>query len=210
LRKGSLIIVSGPSGAGKSILVESVLKTCPDLRFSISCTTRQPRANEKDGVHYRFVTREVFESLVAAGEFLEWAMVYDNLYGTSRGIIESQLAAGDDVVLDIDVQGARTVRKECPDALAIFIMPPSYQSLKERLERRRLDRDYVIGQRLRIAGQEIQNYRSYDYLIINESLDRSVEELKSIILALRCRTGYRNEAAAAIVETFGGADAKDL
>ena len=207
-RKGSLIIVSGPSGAGKSVLSSSVLALLPAVSFSVSSTTRPPRGNERDGVEYHFVSLAEFEALVQGGKLLEWANVYGNFYGTSRQFIDDRLAQGDDVLLDIDVQGARTIRTKRPDAFSVFIMPPSYQVLRHRLESRRLDKEYVIEQRLKIALHEIAQYKSFDYLIVNDELDESVEELKAIILGSRCRMTARAESAELIVATFGGLDAE--
>lgn len=205
---GNLIIVSGPSGAGKSALASSVLGTLPHLRFSISYTTRQPRQVERDGVDYYFVTQEQFESLTRCGELLEWAVVYGNYYGTSRKFVDERLAQGDDVLLDVDVQGARSIREMRPEAVSIFILPPSYRVLRSRLENRKLDKEYVIENRLRIARQEITQYSDYDFLIINEELDRAIEELKAIILGCRCRRMARAESAESIIATFGGLDAE--
>ena len=206
---GNLIIVSGPSGAGKSVLSSSVLQLVPELRFSVSYTTRPPRGMERNGVEYYFVDQAGFEELIQSGELLEYALVYGNYYGTPRRFIQECLASGEDVLVDIDVQGAQTVRQRCPDAVSIFIMPPSYQELRERLECRKLDKDYVIEQRLRIAGQEIRHFKYYDYLIINRVLEESIEELKAIILGSRCRRSSRSEYAKSIVSTFGGTDAED-
>ncbi|MBZ5496851.1 MAG: guanylate kinase [Acidobacteriia bacterium] len=208
-RKGSLIIVSGPSGAGKSALASAVLAILPGLRFSISYTTRAPRGNEREGVEYHFVTKSEFEALIRGGDLLEWAEVYGNYYGTARRFIDDRLEQGDDVLLDIDVQGARTMRGKRPDAISIFIMPPSYQVLRMRLENRRLDKEYVIEQRLKIARREIVQYRDYDYLIVNDEFDVSVEKLRAIILGSRCRMTSRAESAESIVATFGGMDAED-
>jgi len=208
-RTGNLIIVSGPSGAGKSAIASLVLKRLPGLCFSISYTTRAPRANERDGVDYFFVGKGEFESLIRSGNLLEWAEVYGNLYGTAGRFIDEQLAKGDDVLLDIDVQGARSIRGLRPGAITVFILPPSYQVLRRRLENRKLDKDYVIEHRLRIARQEIAQYRSYDYLIINEELETAVEDLRAIILGSRCRIAMRSGDAESIVATFGGLDAKD-
>ncbi len=207
-RKGSLIIVSGPSGAGKSVLAASALEALSGLRFSVSYTTRPPRGSERDGVEYRFVTGAEFQRLIESKELLEWAEVYGNFYGTSRRFIDDSLNVGIDVLLDVDVQGARTVREKRPDAVSIFIMPPSYQVLRSRLENRKLDKDYVIEQRLSIARREIKQYRNYDFLIVNDRLAESVEELKAIILGSRCRMTSRARSAESIVATFGGLDAE--
>lgn len=203
---GSLFIVSGPSGAGKSALVGCVLESVPNLKFSVSYTTRAPRGFERDGTEYFFVSHPEFQELVRKDALLEWAEVYGNCYGTSRHHVDAVLRQGNDLLLDIDVQGARTIRSKRPDAVTVFILPPSYGVLRQRLEDRNLDKEIVIEQRLRIAGGEIKQYRYYDYLIINEDLERSVQELTSIILASRCRRDARAERAGSIVATFGGSD----
>jgi guanylate kinase len=208
-RTGNLIIVSGPSGAGKSALAGCILESVPGVRFSISYTTRQPRGMERDGIEYNFVDVPGFRRLIRSGELLEWAEVYGNLYGTSSRRVDEILASGYDVLLDIDVQGARTVRQKRPDAISIFILPPSFRILKRRLESRKLDKEYVIEQRLRIAFEEITYYSNYDYLIVNQDLGKSVEELKSIILGSRCRLAVQAETARSIIATFGGLDAED-
>ena len=173
-RKGSLIIVSGPSGAGKSALASVVISRLKDLHFSVSYTTRAPRGNERDGVEYHFVGKAEFEGLIQGDDFLEWAEVYGNYYGTARKFIDDTLHGGKDVLLDVDVQGAHTIRRKRPDAISIFIMPPSYQVLRRRLENRKLDKEYVIEQRLKIARREIVQYKDYDYLIVNDDFDESV------------------------------------
>ena len=206
---GNLIIVSGPSGAGKSAISAAVLQRLTDISFSVSHTTRPPRGSERDGVEYHFVTREQFAALREAGEFLEWAEVYGNLYGTSKGFIDETRRRGTDVLLDVDVQGARSIRQQCSDALLVFILPPSHTVLRTRLERRQLDKEYVIEQRLRIACREIRAYSEYDYLIVNDDLERSVAELCAVALAARCRREARAQAAAAVLVTFGGVNAED-
>jgi guanylate kinase len=207
--QGNLIIVSGPSGSGKSAISWAVLRSVAKLRFSISYTTRPPRGSERDGVEYRFLSRDAFEKLVSNHELLEWAEVYGNLYGTSRRVVEEILARGEDVLLDIDVQGAQAVRKQRPEAIAVFIMPPSFEVLRRRLEDRRLDRDYVIEQRLMTARREIAQYNNYDFLIVNEDLNRAAEELSAIVVGSRCRMTARTATAESIVATFGGTDAED-
>jgi guanylate kinase len=203
-RNGNLVIVSGPSGAGKSVLVGSVLQRMQRVRFSVSYTTRAPRGAEQNGVEYFFVNRAEFESMIQADEFLEWAEVYGNYYGTSRKYIDDLMQQGADVLLDIDVQGAKIIKEKRPSAVAVFILPPSYQILRERLTRRSLDPGFVIEKRLKIACEEIRQYGNYDYLIINRELEASVNELQSIILGARCRTAVREEFARSIIETFGG------
>jgi guanylate kinase len=206
---GNLIIVSGPSGAGKSAISAGVLEQLPRLRFSVSYTTRTPRGGEQNGIHYHFVSREQFDGLVRNGDMLEWAEVYGNFYGTSKKMIDEALTAGDDVLLDVDVQGARTICRKRPGAMSVFIMPPSYGVLRERLEQRKLDKAYVIEQRLRVANEEIRQFADYDYLIINSDLGKAIEELKAIVIGLRCRMERRTEDARAIVATFGGVNAQD-
>ncbi len=206
---GNLIIVSGPSGAGKSALVGSVLTRVRHVKFSISYTTRAPRGVERDGMEYFFVDRQKFQSLIESDSLLEWAEVHGNYYGTSRKFVDDLLRQGEDVLLDIDVQGADIVRAKRPESIGIFILPPSYQVLRERLLRRSLDEGVVIEQRLKIARKEINHYKEYDYLIINEDLGSSIQELESIILGARCRMAARIESAKSILATFGGMDAED-
>ena len=203
---GSLIILSGPSGAGKSALTEYALRTLPDMKFSISYTTRPPRGDEQDGVEYFFTDSAKFKSLAAAGEFLEWAEVHGNYYGTSRSFIEESLGRGNNVILDIDVQGARAVKKACPEAVSIFILPPSFDTLRERLMRRSLDNAGVIEKRLKIARDEISQYLNYDYLIINNDLEKAEREFAAVIVGAGCRINARRNEAASIMENFGGMD----
>ncbi len=203
-RIGNLVIVSGPSGAGKSALVSGVLPRVPHLRFSVSYTTRLPRGTENNGVEYFFVSRQEFESLISGDNLLEWAQVHGNYYGTSRQFVDDLLRAGYDVLLDIDVQGAKTIRQKRPDTLAIFILPPSYEVLHERIERRNLDTGVVIAQRLKRACEEIRHYNEYDYLIINDDLDRSIHELECIISSARSRMPARIDDAKSVLATFGG------
>jgi guanylate kinase len=208
-RNGNLIIVSGPSGAGKSVLAAYVLQQVPRLNFSVSYTTRAPRGKEHEGVEYHFVSREEFESKIRAGDFLEWAEVYGNYYGTSRKLVDGFLERGEDVLLDVDVQGAQYIRRKRADSISIFIMPPSFEVLRKRLESRSLDKQYVIEQRLKIACKEIRHYKEYDYLIINDNLDNSSQELKAIIMGVRCRLAARIESVKSILDTFGGMDAEN-
>ncbi len=205
---GNLIIVSGPSGAGKSMLAASALQTIPHLNFSISYTTRAPRQGERDGREYYFVSQDDFESLIGRNDLLEWAKVYGNYYGTSWKYVDDLLQKGEDVLLDIDVQGARSVRQRRPASISIFILPPSLAILRDRLESRSLDKDYVIEQRLEIACNEIAHYHEYEYLIVNEDFSIASRELQAIILAARCRMAARAESAKAILATFGGMDAE--
>jgi guanylate kinase len=206
---GKLIIVSGPSGAGKSTLAAGVLGSVPQLKFSVSYTTRAPRGNEQHGVEYFFVSRAEFQSLIQGDDLLEWAEVHGHHYGTSRSYVDGFLQKGEDVLLDIDVQGARIIRQKRKDAIAVFVLPPSYEALRDRLQRRSLDDGFVIKQRLQRACKEISNYEDYDYLIINEDRGSSIRELGSIIIGARCRIAARIESARTVLATFGGMDAED-
>jgi guanylate kinase len=203
--RGNLIVISAPSGSGKSTLVRGLfdrLLETPGLVFSVSHTTRKPRAGEKHGVDYFFVSETEFRATIAAGGFLEYAEVYGNLYGTSREAVEAQLQASRDVLLDIDVQGAMNVKQSFPSAILIFVLPPSFQALRGRLLKRGLDARKTIEHRLRIARQEVACYSKYDYVIVNEDIERSLFELQSIVSAARCTTDRRREQAEAIVKTF--------
>jgi len=200
---GSLIVISGPSGAGKSVLTRYALRSLPGLKFSISYTTRAPRGGEQNGVEYFFTDRPKFESLINTGEFLEWAEVYGNYYGTSRSFIDDILQQGSDVILDIDVQGARAVKKARPDAVAVFVLPPSLDVLRERLLRRKLDDADVIKKRLKIACDEIRHYKDYDYLIVNDDLENAERELAAIIVSARCRVNVRGNATSSMIKFFG-------
>ena len=184
------------------IEAERVLKDIKGIRFSVSFTTRKPRGGEEDGRAYFFVTVAGFEAMIRRDAFLEYAHVYGNYYGTSRTFIEKQLEEGVDVLLDIDVQGALKVKQEIPDSILIFVFPPSFQVLSERLRTRGLDDEQVIRNRLRIARDEITHFREYDYLIVNRDLDDSVCELKSIVRAARSRCANRMKLAESIEHTF--------
>ena len=200
--RGSLVVISAPSGSGKTSLADLLLKEVDRMKFSVSHTTRTRRRGEEHGVEYFFVTVDEFEQMVAAGEFLEYAHVYGNYYGTSSTFVEKELARGQDVLLDIDIQGALKVKKLIPEAMMIFVLPPSFQVLKERLVGRGLDDEAVIEKRLKVAKDEIKYYVSYDFVIINSEIRQCLQDLKSIVLAARCRTGLRQEEAEAIVQTF--------
>lgn len=203
--QGQLFIVSAPSGSGKSTLVNRVLHEVPDLVFSISFTTRSPRGHERQGVEYHFVNEEVFERMIAEDQLIEHAKVFGDYYGTSRSAVEAARASGKDLILDIDAEGAAQVRSKVRGAVAIFIMPPSYSTLKVRLEQRGEDREEIIQRRLEWAKQyEISRFRDYDFVIVNEDLSLSVTLLKSIIYAERCRTERLVERIESIIHTFGG------
>ncbi len=199
---GRLFIVSAPSGAGKTTLVERLVEQVPQLRMSRSYTSRAARPGETDGVDYNFVSRSRFEEMVAAGDFLEWADVFGNLYGTCASDTERLLADGSDVVLVIDVQGARQVRTLRPQATTIFVMPPSFQVLEQRLRGRSKDSEAAIVRRLEVARQEVASFTEYDFIVINDELTTAVDRLRGIVLAERCRRTCMRTAAEAIVKTF--------
>ncbi len=191
IASGRIFVVSGPSGSGKSTLIREVRQKVPDLGYSVSHTSRPPRGKEKNGVEYHFVSRENFQRMIDSGEFVEWAEVYQDLYGTSVASLRSQITAGQDVIMDIDVQGARNIKDHFKDAILIYVLPPSMDVLEKRLRERRTDDEKTIRTRLTKAGMEIKNCVSYDYLVFNEQLDQAVEELKSILIAERCRKSVR-------------------
>src|SRR5271157_3606013 len=198
----TVFIISAPSGSGKTTLVSRLLASLPDLMFSVSYTTRKPRGHEVDGHSYRFVSREDFEAMLARNEFLEWAEVFGNYYGTHRGILEEAQAQGKDLVLDIDVQGARQLKSQIPEAVTIFILAPSRQILEQRLRARSEDRDDVIERRLRDAAREIENYKAYDYVLINRELAESDAVLSAIVHAERVRRTRIEDQIRPILDTF--------
>lgn len=201
-RHGRLFIVSAPSGAGKTTLVERLVEQTPRLRMSRSYTSRASRPGETDGVDYNFVTRERFEAMVAAGDFLEWADVFGNLYGTCASDTERLMADGSDVVLVIDVQGARQVRALRPGATTVFVMPPSYPILEQRLRGRSQDNEAAILRRLQVAREEVASFAEYDFIVINDELTAAVDRLRSIVMAERCRLARMRREAEQIVTTF--------
>ncbi len=190
---GILFIISAPSGSGKSTIVNQLRSLVSGLEFSVSWTTRGPRGSEVDSREYHFTTREHFEEMIRNDEFLEYAQVFDNYYGTAKSTLREAFASGKDVLLDIDVQGASQVRAKCPDAVSIFLMPPSPEILAPRLRNRsRAEgavREEVIERRLAKAKQEIENYREYGYILVNDILDRAVEEMAAIVAAERIHRG---------------------
>jgi guanylate kinase len=197
---GNLIIISAPSGAGKTTIVNAALQRLDGVRDSISYTSRAPRTDEVNGCDYHFVTRAEFETMIARDELLEWAEVHGNLYGTSRVFVSEVLASGADVILTIDVQGAAVTRQLFPDAISVFILPPSYEVLIERLNLR--DAGQTEAVRLRNAATELEQYKHYDYLIVNDELESAVQEFTAIILAARCRRNGRAALAETILEHF--------
>ncbi len=184
-----VFIISAPSGSGKTTLVERLLREVPGLLFSVSYTTRPPRGQEQNGKAYFFVTRQEFEDMIERHELLEWADVFGNYYGTSRRFLEEARRRGLDLLLDIDVQGATQVKEKIPEAVSIFILPPSREILESRLRNRSQDSEEVIRKRLRNAGREIYGYDRYNYILINDQLDISAERLKAIVQTERRRQG---------------------
>ena len=198
----TVFIISAPSGSGKSTLVTRLLANVAGMMFSVSYTTRKPRGAEVDGQNYHYVSREEFEAMLSRHEFLEWAEVFGNYYGTHRGILEEAQARGKDLVLDIDVQGARQLKCQIPEAVTIFILAPSRQILEQRLRARCEDRDDVIERRLRDAAEEIRNYDQYDYVLINRDLCESDAVLGAIVRAERVRRTRIEDQIRPILETF--------
>ena len=185
--KGNIFIVSAPSGAGKTTLCRRLVETTPNIVHSISYTTREPRPGEVDGRDYFFIDKKRFIEMVRDDEFIEWAEVHGNLYGTSRARILEKIDSNIDVILDIDVQGAAQIRQKNIDATFIFVLPPSLNVLKERLRNRRTDTEEVIQKRLKNAIDEIRAYKEYDYIIVNDKLDEALMYLRSIVLAKRVK-----------------------
>jgi guanylate kinase len=202
LSRGLLFIVSAPSGAGKTTLVERLVEQVPNLRMSRSYTSREARQGETDGVDYNFVTRDRFERMAAAGEFLEWADVFGNLYGTCAADTEAMLAAGDDVVLVIDVQGARKVRAQGVATRTVFVMPPSFAVLEQRLRGRSKDSEAAIQRRLEVARAEVAAFPEYDFVVINDEITAAVDRLRSIVVSERSRLQRMQAGAEMIVRTF--------
>jgi len=198
----TVFIISAPSGSGKSTLVHRLLASDPKLVFSISYTTRAPRAEERDGVDYNFISRQDFEARAGKGEFLEHADVFGNYYGTHQGFLERAHAEGRDLVLDIDVQGARQLKVRLPEAVSIFVLPPSREILEQRLRARSQDTEAVIQRRLKGAAEEVRNYKQYDYVLINREIEPAVAQLESIVQAERMRRMRMEEEVRPILESF--------
>jgi len=200
---GLLFVVSAPSGTGKTTVVDRLVERAPLLTRSRSYTSRRQRDGEVEGVDYNFVSRARFEAMVQADEFLEWADIFGNLYGTGRRDIEVALAAGVDVVLVIDVQGARQVREHLPGrAVEIFVLPPSFAVLAARLRGRNKDAEDAIERRLATASREVSAVDEYDYVVVNDDLERCVAEIEAIVVAERARLAHRRDVIAPIVSTF--------
>jgi guanylate kinase len=184
---GGIYVISGPSGVGKSALIRRLREMLPDLGYSVSHTTRKPRGEEADGVHYHFVDKKTFKRMIDEEAFVEWAEVYKDLYGTSFSSLRSQAAQGVDVVLDVEVQGARNLREHFEESVLIYVLPPSMGVLERRLRERGTDDEEAIRKRIEKATEEIRNCVWYDYLIFNADLEEAVEEAKSVVVSQRCR-----------------------
>jgi len=200
--RGTLFVVSSPSGGGKGTIIRHVLEDVGNLSYSVSYTTRAPRQGEIDGREYFFVSRETFEEMVAAGEFLEWACVHGNLYGTAKSQVIEETNAGADIILEVDVQGAASVRQLLMDSVSIFILPPSYEVLKQRLITRGTDSPEELAIRLRNAPDELKQYSAFDYVIINDEIDRASGQLASIIYAERARCMRQESLVLEVIEKF--------
>lgn len=200
--RGILFVVSSPSGGGKGTLIQRVLKTVPGLSYSVSYTTRAPRGGEVDGREYFFVAPEKFEAMVAANEFLEWARVHENLYGTARQQVAHEISEGRDIILEVDVQGAASVRKLMEDSVNVFILPPSYEVLRDRLVSRGTDSNDSLQLRLRNAPQELKHYSAFDYVIINDDVNRAAAQLGSIVDAERAKRERQENEVRRVTESF--------
>lgn len=200
--RGMLIVVSSPSGGGKGTLIDRVLQTVPGVSYSISYTTRAARDNERNGREYFFVSREVFEEMIGRSEFLEWANVYGHLYGTSRSQVEEERAAGRDIILEIDVQGAESIRGLVPDAVTVFILPPSFELLRKRLVARGTDLPEDLDRRLRGAPAEVRQYKNFQYVILNDDINRASAQLASVIYAERARRERQESTSSEALADF--------
>ena len=200
--RGMLVVVSSPSGGGKGTLIRRVLKSVPKLGYSVSFTTREPREGERHGQHYFFVSPAEFETMARAGEFLEWAYVHGNRYGTSRAQVARELAEGRDLILEIDVQGAANIRHLGSDAVSVFILPPSFEVLRARLTARGSENPADLAVRLSNSRGEVEHYREFDYVVINDEAERAAAQLAAIIYAERARRPRQEQAAQEVLATF--------
>jgi guanylate kinase len=200
--RGILFVVSSPSGGGKGTLIQRVLQQVPNLAYSVSFTTRAPRNGEVNGREYFFVTPEKFKEMIAANEFFEWAEVHGKLYGTARQQVVDEISSGRDIVLEVDVQGAASVRALMADAVSIFILPPSFQVLKQRLEARGTDSPAELDLRLRNAPTELKDYSTFQYVIINDELDRAANQMTAIVHAERARLSRHEARIKQVVDAF--------
>ena len=200
--RGNLFVVVAPSGAGKTTLVDALLKREPNIHLSPSWTTRAPRPGEKDGVDYNFVSRQKFEQMIAAGEFLEYADVYGNYYGTSRKWIEGELAGDHDVLLEIDWQGAQQLRRIFPHMVGIFILPPSLAELRKRLKSRGKDSPEAIDKRMASARHEISHVLEFEYIIVNDRFEQALEDIRSVVRAARASRARQSIRLAKLIDEF--------
>lgn len=184
---GNLFVISAPSGAGKSTIIKALKERIEGLGYSISHTSRKPRGNENDGIDYHFLKKETFRSMIDAGAFVEWAQVYDDLYGTSFSSLDEQTASGLDVLLDLDTQGAKNIKKHFKNSVLIYVLPPSLDVLEKRLMARGTDDETVIKSRMKKTSNEIKQCVWYDYIIVNDDLEKAIKEAQAIILSVRCR-----------------------
>ena len=198
-----LIVVSSPSGGGKGTLIDRVLKTVPGISFSVSYTTRAPRGTEQNGREYFFIDETEFRRMIERGEFLEWADVYGYLYGTSADQVQRERAAGRDIILEIDVQGAASIRAQVPDAISVFILPPSFELLRERLVRRATDSPADLERRLRGAAAEVDQFQLFQYVVLNDDVNRASQQLAAVILAERARRERQIAALCEALTDFG-------
>jgi guanylate kinase len=201
--RGMLIVVSSPSGGGKGTLIDRVLKTVPGLAFSVSYTTRAPRGSEENGREYFFIDEPTFRAMIARGEFLEWADVYGHLYGTNYLQVERERETGRDIILEIDVQGAESIRHKVPDSISIFILPPSFELLRNRLVARATDSAADLERRLKGAPSEVAQYEHFDYVILNDDINRASQQLASVIHAERARRERQEVTLEQSLEDFG-------
>jgi guanylate kinase len=199
---GNVFVLSAPSGAGKSTLAKRLVQQVQDLIFSVSCTTRPPRAGERNGQDYFFLDDAAFDRMVAQGGFVEWVKVYGNRYGTGKAWIQEQLETGQDILLDIETIGAKNVRREIPDAIMIFLLPPDAEALSQRLRGRGKDSEAQIRMRLQYAKHEMEEVSHYDYLVVNDDLETAYRRLEAVILATRCRRERMTSVALRILDTF--------
>jgi len=204
--KGTLFIVSAPSGAGKTSLVRALVEKTPSILVSVSFTTRPKRAGEKDGVHYHFVSEQTFEDMLEQSDFLEYATVFGNKYGTSQSRVEEHLKAGEDVILEIDWQGAAQVRRLMPESVGVFILPPSRQTLRARLESRGQDDRSTIEHRMAQAVDEMSHYAEYDYLLVNDQFDDALSQLIAIVESNRLRIAKQQNALKDLLADLLGAE----
>ena len=200
--KGNLIIISSPSGGGKGTLIKEILKSVPNIGYSVSYTTRKIREGEENGRHYFFVSQEKFKELIEADEFLEFAIVHGNFYGTSINQINAETSIGRDIILEIDVQGAESVRRKMPEAVSIFILPPSFEVLEARLKARATEKDADLNLRLGNSYGEVKRFVEFEYVVINDSVETASADLERIILAERLRRVRQIDAIRAILSSF--------